>query len=54
MELELDLEMEVIIIPKRKIWACTHCDLEYDYEPVACDKCHCPLFTLTEIEEHEI
>lgn len=38
----------------RKIWTCTHCEEEYDYEVIACNKCHCPLMTVREIDKHEI
>jgi len=39
---------------KRKLWKCTHCEEEYDYEVIACDKCGCPLFTVIEVEDYEI
>ena len=39
---------------KHKIWKCKHCDEEFDYEVIACDKCHNPYFVMIEIEEHDI
>jgi len=39
---------------KRKVWTCTHCEEEYDYDVIVCDKCHSPLLKVIEVEDFEI
>jgi len=39
---------------KRKIWTCTNCELEFDYEFDFCIKCHNPYYKIEIVEEYEI